>query len=171
MPSNDEDQPGMQEAIQESLRMRDSSQASQPSDQKTEGLDPPVHTCQNRVNIDDRINDMTMQSATELPIVRDLQGDTLIYIDAPQKQPEQDEHDYERYIKRYEAPIVMQKDTLTKYSPGLAKLFSPTMQYRFLRRRKLANKLPSNIKYVIDLTPPSEGEGMHASPLSSDPGP
>ncbi|CAD6580059.1 MAG: hypothetical protein ASARMPRED_009336 [Alectoria sarmentosa] len=158
MPSSDEDQPGMQEAIQESLRVRDGNQATQSSDQKTEELDPPVHTCQNRVNIDDRINDMTMQSAIELPIVHDSQGDTLIYIDAPQRQPEQDEHDYERYIKRYEAPIVMQKDTLTRYSTGLAKLFSPTLQYRFLRRRKLANKLPSNIKYVIDLTPPSEGE-------------
>lgn len=148
---------------QRSLHARDSNQATQYTDQKHEELDPPVHTCHNRVNIDDRINDITMQAAIELPLVHDSQGDTLIYIDAPQKQPEQDEHDYERYIKRYEAPVRMQKDTLTKYSPGLAKLFGPTQQYRFLRRRKLVNKLPSHIKYVIDLTPPSEGEGTHTS--------
>ena len=146
------DQPGMQAAIEESLRARDINE-----------LDLPVHTCQNRVSIEDRINDLTMQAAIELPIVRDPQGDTLVFIDAPQRQPEQDELQYERYIKRYEAPMLMQKDTLTKYSPGLAKLFGPTQQYRFLRRRKLANKLPGNVKYVIDLTPPSEGEGMHTS--------
>lgn len=147
---DDQDQPGMHAAIEESLHARGSNER-----------DIPVHTCQNRVSIEDRINDMTMQAAIELPIVHDSQGDTLIYIDAPQRQPEQDELQYERYIKRCEAPMLMQKDTLTKYSPGLAKLFGPTQQYRFIRRRKLANKLPGNVKYVIDLTPPSEGEGMH----------
>lgn len=161
-PDND-DQPAMQEAIQESLRSRDKIQATQFRDQQTEELDPPVQTCQNRVNIDDRINDMTMQAAIELPIAHDSHGDTWIYIDAPQRQPEQDEHDYERYIKRYKTPLLMQKDTLTKYSSGLAKLFGPTQQYRFRRRRHLVNKLPDGIKYVIDLTPPNEGEGTHTS--------
>lgn len=165
---DDQDQPGRQEAIWEPLRARDSNRTFQLTDQKTEEIDPPVQTCQNRVSIEDRINDMTMQAALELPIVHDSQGDTLIYIDAPQRQPEQDKHDYERYIKRYEAPILMQKDTLTKYSPGLAKLFGPTQQHRFLRHRKLANKLPSNVKYVIDLTPPSEGEGTCTSPSAND---
>ena len=155
MQSNDDDQdqPAMQEAIAISL-------------QETDELDLPVHTCQNRVNIDDRINDLTMQAAIEMPVVHDPRGDTWIYIDAPQRQPEQDEHGYERYIKRYKDPILMQKDTLTQYSPVLAKLFGPTEQFRFLRRRKLVNKLPSNIKYVIDLTPPSEGEGTHLSLFS-----
>ena len=160
---DDQDQPAMQEAIAVSLRAGDSNYITQSTDEKTEEVHPPEHTCQNRVNIDDRINDMTMQAAIELPIVHELQGDTWIYIDAPQRQPEQDEHDYERYIKRYKDPILMKKDTLTKYSPCLAKLFGPTQQYRFLRRRKLANKLPSNVKYVIDLTPPSEGEGTYLS--------
>ena len=157
---DDQDQRAMQEAIAVSLQSGDSNH------QNADELDPPVHTCQNRVNIDDRISDMTMQAAIELPVVRDPQGDTWIYIDAPQRQPEQDEHAYERYIKRYKDPILMQKDTLTKYSPVLAKLFGPTEQYRFLRRRKLVNKLPSNVKYVIDLTPPSEGEGTHLSLFS-----
>ncbi len=159
LSDDDQDQPFVQEAIQESLRARQSKLAPQYTDLNAEEPDLPLQTCQNRVNIDDRINDMTMQAALELPIVRDSQGDTLIYIDAPQRQPEQDEHDYQCYIKRYQAPILMRKDTLTKYSPGLAKLFDPTQQYRVLRRRKLVNKLPSNVKYVIDLTPPSEGEG------------
>ena len=155
------DQAGMQIAIAESLRARDSNQVTQSMNQGSEENNLPVHTSENRVSIDDRINDMTTKAEIELPIVHDSQGDTLIYIDPPQIQPEQDEHEYERYTKRYETPMLMKKDTLTKYSPGLAKLFGPTQQYRFLRRRKLANKLPSNVKYVIDLTPPSEGEGRH----------
>lgn len=161
---DDQDQPAMQEAIAVSLREGDSNYI------KTDQLDPPVHTCQNRVNIDDRIKDMTMQAAKELPIVHDPKGDTWIFIDpSPRQQREQDEQDYERYIKRYKHPILMQKDTLTRYShatkdsPGLAELFGPSQQYRFLRRRKLVNKLPSNVKYVIDLTPPSDDEGTHFS--------
>ena len=162
MSSQDYEQPDMQQATPEPLHVQDSNQDTRFTDQVSKELDPPVQTCQNRVSIEDRINDMTMQAAIELPIVHDSQGDTLIYIDAPQKQPEQDDYEYKRYVKRYEDPIRMQKDTLTRYSPGLAKLFGPTQQYRVMRRRKLANKLPNNVKYVLDLTPPSEGEGTRS---------
>ena len=169
LPGDDDlEQPSTQEAIVKSLRARDSNHATQSTNQENEELDPLVQVCQNRVNIDDRINDMTVRAAIELPVVYDSQGDTFIYIDPPLRQPEQDEHDYERYIERYQAPILMQKNTLAKHSPGLAKLFGPTQQYRFLRRRKLTNKLPSNVKYVIDLTPPIEGEGTHISQCSSN---
>ena len=149
---------GLQQAIEQSLRAHTNDGVVQVTSQETEDFNPPVHTCQNRVSIEDRINDMTKQAAVELPTVYDPMGDTLIYIDPPQRQPEQDEYEYELYIKRYTVPMLMKKHTLTRYSPGLAKLFGPTEQYRFLRRRKLANRLPGNVKYVIDLTPPSEGE-------------
>ena len=158
---DDTNQFAFQEAIQRSLQTRDSNEATSSTDSNSEELDLPLSTCENRVSIDDRINDMTMRAANQLPIVHDSNGDTFIFIDPPQRQPEQDEDDYERYIKRYEAPILMQKDILTEYSPGLAKLFGPSEQYRFVRRRKLVNKLPSQVKYVIDLTPPNEGEGTH----------
>ena len=149
---------GLQQAIEQSLRAQTNDEVVQSTKPKTGELDPPVQTCQNRVSIDDRINAIAKNGAFELPTVYDPMGDTLIYIDPPQKQPEQDEHDYQHYIKRYTNPMLMKKHTLTRYSPGLAKLFGPSQQYRFLRRRKLANKLPANVKYVIDLTPPSEGE-------------
>lgn len=165
VPPGDEnlDQPDIQEAIEESLRARHSNQATQSTGRGSKKMHLPVPTVENRVSIDDRIHDMTMKAAIEPSIIHDSQGDTLIYIDAPQRQPDQDELEYERCVKRYEAPMLMKKDTLTKYSPGLAKLFGPTQQYRFLRRHKLANRLPGNVKYVIDLTPPSEGEGRHSS--------
>ena len=160
---DDANLPEWQTAIERSLHTRDSNEATHFTDSDSEQLNPNVPTCENRVSIEDRINDMTMKAANQLPIIHDSRGDTFIYIDPPQRQPEQDEDDYERYIKRYQAPMLMQKDILAKYSPSLAKLFGPTEQYRFLRRRKLANKLPSYVKYVIDLTPPSEGEGTHHS--------
>ena len=90
---------------------------------------------------------------------QDLQGDTWIYVDPQWRQAERDEHDSKCYIKPHQTPILTQKDALLEYFPFLAKLFGPTIQYRFLRRRNLFNKLPSNIKYVIDLTPPGKDEG------------
>ncbi len=39
-----------------------------------------------------------------------------------------------------------------------AKLLSPTNQYRMLRKKKLVGNLPTSIKYVLDLTPPDEGD-------------
>lgn len=111
-----------------------------------------------RISIDDRIYSMATQRAPELPVVHDPHGDTYVFIDPSRKQPEQDESDYAQYIKRYQGPALMNKDTLTKYSPYLAKAFSPSAQFRTLRRRKLLKGLPPNVKYVIDLTPPSEGD-------------
>lgn len=47
---------------------------------------------------------------------------------------------------------------LALHSPYFDKAFGPTNQHRVLRRRGLVNKLPEGIKYVLDLTPPGEGE-------------
>lgn len=95
-------------------------------------------------------------------MVRDLYGDTWVYIDPPPRQPEQDELDYQRYTKRYEQPILVKKETLTKYTSFFDEknLFGPTAQFRIVRRRQLADKLRNspNVKYVLDLTPPAEGD-------------
>ena len=150
----------LQEAIEVSSKARapnvetyfgdeDSSSAAQ-ADQ------PPKY----RINIEDRINHIALRATTELPIIRDPRADTWIFIDPPQKQPEQDQDDYERYIKHYGVPFAMRKDTLVKYSPVLEKMFLPTAQHRITRRRGLVKELRNSphIKYVIDLTPPTEGE-------------
>ena len=47
---------------------------------------------------------------------------------------------------------------LALHSPYFDKAFGPSNQHRVLRRRGLVNKLPEGIKYVLDLTPPIEGE-------------
>ena len=47
---------------------------------------------------------------------------------------------------------------LALHSPYFEKAFGPSNQHRVLRRRGLVNKLPAGIKYVLDLTPPMEGD-------------
>ena len=155
-----EEDPELQEAIEESLKVNKSAVEAQFGDEASTGTKEAEQPPKQRISIEDRIKDMALRAAVELPVVRDPQADTWIFIDPPQKQPEQDQQDYERYIKRYEAPIAMRKDTLVKYSPVIEKMFHPTAQHKITRRRNIVKQLRNypDIKYVIDLTPPTEGE-------------
>ncbi|KAJ4320978.1 hypothetical protein N0V84_005559 [Fusarium piperis] len=53
-----------------------------------------------------------------------------------------------------------------------AEMLAPTHQFRLLRRLKLVNKLADGVKYVLDLTPPSEGDELvfQMTELSLTPG-
>ncbi|KAI8687013.1 hypothetical protein LRP88_13624 [Fusarium phalaenopsidis] len=53
-----------------------------------------------------------------------------------------------------------------------AEMLAPTHQFRVLRRLKLVNKLADGVKYVLDLTPPSEGDELvfQMTELSLTPG-
>ncbi|RSL58045.1 hypothetical protein CEP54_008034 [Fusarium duplospermum] len=53
-----------------------------------------------------------------------------------------------------------------------AEMLAPTYQFRVLRRLKLVNKLADGVKYVLDLTPPSEGDELvfQMTELSLTPG-
>ncbi len=103
----------------------------------------------------------TNQSAAADPSrdFHDSPADTWVYVDPPLQGLERDEYEYERYIKPYETPISVPKDVLIIYYSVPSKLFDPTIQYRYLQHRELVNKLPSNVKYVVDLTLPIDGEG------------
>lgn len=115
--------------------------------------------CRSRPTLETRIQDLYLDLALELPLLHDPDGDTYIYIDPPAQQPEQDDTAYERYTERYRLPILMKKATLSAFdSAFFEKLFGSTYQHRIIRRRGLVNKLPTRVKYVLDLTPPSEGE-------------
>lgn len=112
-----------------------------------------------RPSIEARIEDLSIKLDSEMPCVYDIDGDTHLYIDPPARQPEQDSLSYQRYIGRYGNPIVMQSSKLLALdSSYFNKCFGSTYQHRIIRRRGLVNKLPNHIKYVIDLTPPAEGE-------------
>lgn len=110
-------------------------------------------------NLEDMIKDLCLNMYSELPLLYDPKGDTYVYIDPPSRQPEQDDNSYFRYVERYKTPLLLRKQTLlSSGSPVFKEMFGPTSQYRIIRRRGLVGKLPDNVKYVIDLTPPAEGD-------------
>ncbi|KAL2044397.1 hypothetical protein N7G274_003102 [Stereocaulon virgatum] len=151
----------LQEAIQESLKARSANMETQFGDDL--GLSSTVESEQyapRRFSIEDRIKDLALRAATQLPLVSDPHADTWVFIDPPEKQPEQDQDDYREYVKRYQAPIPMRRETLERCSPFFVKAFGPTAQFRIKRQRKLTKAVDDDprIKYVLDLTPPSEGE-------------
>lgn len=115
-------------------------------------------TTEERQTLDDCIENFRFRRTLETPLIRDPDGDTYIFIDPPQKQLEMSHEDFEQYKKHYEHPITMKSDKLRAASTVFEEKLGPTNQFRELRRRNLVNKLPSPIKYVLDLTPPSEGE-------------
>ena len=110
-------------------------------------------------NIQDSIVDMNSELALWVPPVNDPDGDTYVYIDPPPKQPEQDGTSYSIYRSQAELPMVMKSLTLLSLNSSIiSKAMGPTEQHRVMRRRGLVGRLPPHIKFVIDLTPATEGD-------------
>ena len=109
--------------------------------------------------LESRIRELDQMSIWELPLLDDSDGDTFVFIDPPDQQPEQDDESYERCTARYNKPMRVKKDFLMEYGASyFEKMFEATYQYRTLRRRGLVGKLPHHVKYVVDLTPPMDGD-------------
>ncbi|KAL9013960.1 MAG: hypothetical protein Q9173_001374 [Seirophora scorigena] len=109
--------------------------------------------------IDDRIKEMVMGNPVDLPWVDDSAGDTWVFIDPSAQQPEQTDQMYQAYVQRYEKPLTIRSTTLRQLrSSFFNERLGSSFQYRTIRRRGLMNRLPSQIKYVLDLTPPTEGD-------------
>ena len=101
---------------------------------------------------------MQRQQAFHEPQIWDNEGDTLIFIDPPSRQPGLSDEDYEHIVRRSSKPFLMRSDKLIQASTLFKELLSSTRQFRTIRRRGLVNKLPHFVRYVLDLTPPAEGE-------------
>ena len=110
-------------------------------------------------NIDDLITDMSLKLALRVQSLDEADGDTYVFMDPPSQQPEQDDASYQHYCDRFAFPMVMKSTTLfALQSPFFDKALGPMSQYRVQRRRGLAGKLPCRIKYILDLTPSTDGE-------------
>ncbi|SLM40267.1 hypothetical protein LPUS_11014 [Lasallia pustulata] len=106
----------------------------------------------------ERIENMAFYLAMEIHMLNDPNGDTYVFIDPPAQQPEQDYYSYQRYCERYALPLCMQKKKFMTLDSFFDDAFGPTAQYRVTHRRRLVGRLPDSIKYVLDLTPPTEGD-------------
>ena len=146
------DAPPLQELSgQPSTKAQEQDHADKNGEQAT-AAPPP------RYNIDDCIRELSAVKPAQLPHICDPAGDTWIFIDPPAKQPEQTRVDYEEYRRKFEQPYRMDSARLSQASPFFRDRLAPSAQYRILRRRRLVGQLPPEIKYVLDLTPPSEGD-------------
>ena len=107
----------------------------------------------------ERIDDMAARLDHGLPKFCDHSGDTWVFIDPPTQEFGLGDAGYTGYIERYNEPFIIPARVLLELrSPFFERLFSPNYQFRVIRRRGLVGKLPTGIKYVLDLTPPTEGE-------------
>ncbi|KAL2691868.1 hypothetical protein Neosp_002260 [[Neocosmospora] mangrovei] len=96
-------------------------------------------------------------------------GDTLVFIDYPIHQ--------KAALSYTDCNGITFKPLQFRVNSGnlvgkFAEMLAPTYQFRLLRRLKLVNKLPDGVKYVLDLTPPSEGDELvfQMTELSLTPG-
>lgn len=109
-----------------------------------EGLSPPVDYALPKLS-----------STPYPPLLMMEDADTLAYIDpAP---PESTGSNVPR-LNQTVPHRIRSKPLLETGSPYFHKLFEPKTQARTINRRKLQGNLPESIKYVIDLTPPLEGD-------------
>lgn len=142
---------------QPALPEQDKEQASGKDQESGTDASNSTDTIPRRWNIDDAIEHMT-SSYNELTRLDFPGGDTLVYIDAPPRQPGQYAGTYSLIQTHFGSPFCMRSETLRSVgSAYLEGLLGPTAQFRVLRKRGLVGKLPSEIKYVIDLTPDTEG--------------
>lgn len=84
-----------------------------------------------------------------------VEGDTLVYISYPGDGKCFDSTGFEISAGPHR---VRSGRLLATGSKVFAELLGPTNQYRTIRRKKLLGNLPYGIKYVLDLTPPDEGD-------------
>ncbi|KAH8173109.1 hypothetical protein LIA77_07364 [Sarocladium implicatum] len=100
-------------------------------------------------------------------------GDTLVIVDYP-PPPTQASLRLDCFGTAYGSQQfrVHSEKLLATGSSVFKDMLGPTRQFRTLRRRKLVNKLPEDVKYVLDLTPPQEGDDlvMAMTELSLTPG-
>jgi hypothetical protein len=84
-----------------------------------------------------------------------VEGDTLVYITYPGDSKCFDSTGFEISATPHR---VHSSRLLATGSKVFEKLLGPTDQFRILRRKKLMKTLPRGISFVLDLTPPDEGD-------------
>ena len=135
-----------------------SNQDKMEAEQSTQSSLPPKRATVTE-NMESRMETMSKILENQLPFIDHPDGDTLVFIDPASQQPEVDNETYEAYKRSYSQAVRMHSSTFHRLgSPFFDKAFGPTAQHRVLRRLHLANKLPHGVKYVLDLTPPVEGD-------------
>lgn len=89
------------------------------------------------------------------------QGDVLVFVDYPNYRKEAISHtDCNGLIYKSQQFRVHSRKLLETKSSVFEDMLGPTYQFKIQRRRKMVNKMPEGVKYLLDLTPPSEGDEL-----------
>jgi hypothetical protein len=98
-----------------------------------------------------------------------VEGDTLVYITYPGEIKRFDPSGFEVMATPHR---VHSAKLLATGSVKFREMFNPRKQNQLLQRKNLAGHLPPGVKYVLDLTPPDEGDDAVEllSDLSCSPG-
>ncbi|WQF83484.1 hypothetical protein CDEST_08498 [Colletotrichum destructivum] len=88
------------------------------------------------------------------------EGDTLVFVDFPPHTQLSERADCFCYAWNSVQFRMHSERLLGTGSSKFAEMLNPTYQFRIRRRRKLVKSLPDGVKYVLDLTPPTEGDEL-----------
>ena len=136
---------------------------SEPAIKKEDELESSNHppTPPKRRDIEDCIAEMSARRFRQLPRFSDLNGDSLVFIDPPPRP----EHDWDEQLgfvvnTHYGKPFRIDSETIRSFnSPYLNRRFNLSYQEAVRKKRGLSlDQLPPGIKYILDLTPRTEGE-------------
>ncbi|KJZ77966.1 hypothetical protein HIM_02603 [Hirsutella minnesotensis 3608] len=102
-----------------------------------------------------------------------VHGDTLVYVDLPDPpRNAKKQADCHNIAYRSHSFLVHSDKLLATGSPKFEAMLRPSYQLKLQSRRKMSNKLPEGVRYILDLTPPSEGDELvfQMTELSLTPG-
>ncbi|PTB70793.1 hypothetical protein BBK36DRAFT_1107705 [Trichoderma citrinoviride] len=124
---------------------------------------------------EEEIQSSRFAEACKLRVVEQelISGDTLVFVDFPDVSRRRSKQT-DCYGISYSSQKlrVHSEKLLATGSAKFAEMLSPTYQFRIKRRKKLTKDLPEGVKYVLDLTPQSEGDELvsQMTQLSLTPG-
>jgi hypothetical protein len=113
--------------------------------------------------ISPEMESVVLYQSIDLAILSAADADTLVYLGTPPQQADQDDKAYARIRNHYaKFRKIHSENVLSSGSAKLELLLGPTSQFRTERRLRnegvLPGGKPDDIKYLLDLRPPSEGE-------------
>ncbi|OLN97310.1 hypothetical protein CCHL11_01282 [Colletotrichum chlorophyti] len=129
------------------------------------GAESPQHRPLRHRLVGNAKRDLTCVRQYTQFILHDIQselseGDTLVFVDYPTPSKPVDNVGCFFYAWNSVQFRMPSEKLLATGSAKFAEMLSPTYQFRVQRRRKMVNKLPPGVKFVLDLTPPSEGDEL-----------
>lgn len=90
-----------------------------------------------------------------------VDGDTMVLVDLPSMPKDaRKQADCDNIAYRSRSFRVHSDKLLATGSANFARMLGPQSQSRTRRRRKMLSGLPQGVHYVLDLTPPSEGDEL-----------